>query len=110
MLGALDRHNQVFGRFFAHAFQRLQLLRAQPVKVRGRVDKALPHQQLQHRGTEALDIHRVTGAEMDENPHQLRGAFRIVAAQGGFALLPVHGRSAGGANLRHFIRRGIRPV
>ena len=106
-LGGLQRSQQFIRRLFPQTLQTTELLSSHSVKVIDLTDNSGIDQQLQHRRSQAVDVHGILGGKMDQMPHPLGRAFRVDAAQIRLVLLPHRQLPAGGAYRRQLIRHTV---
>ncbi len=105
-LAALERLDQLGGRFLAHAVELGELRNAEPVQVRGILHEPEVHELVDQLAAEAFDVHRPPGRKMAERLLQLGRTHECARAAGDrLALLALHVGSADRALLRQLVRQ-----
>src|SRR6185503_19245572 len=90
LLGALDRLDEVLGRFALEALEWLHAVDREAVDIRERTHEALVVEALHELLAEALDVHRSLRGEVLERLEDLAGAVEAVGAPGPDLPLGLH--------------------
>ena len=102
-LGIFNCGQQVVRAFLFELVQLQQVFLPQRIQIRNRVHKAAVCQLDCDGFAQAVDRHRIAGGKMNQVAQALGRAFRVYAAQRGFAFQVGNRRAAGRAGRRHFV-------